>query len=50
MNSEMEIMVVHAAFEDVAKIVALVDIPVEIEDDSEALTTMSGVWRAMQMM
>ena len=28
MNSEMEIMVVHAAFEDVAKIVALVDIPV----------------------
>ena len=37
MNSEMEIMVVHAAFEDVAKIVALVDIPVEIEDDIEAL-------------
>ena len=37
MNSEMEIMVVHAAFEDVAKIVAIVDIPVEIEDDTEAL-------------
>ncbi len=37
MNSEIEVMVVHAAFEDVAKIVALVDIPVEIEDDIEAL-------------
>lgn len=37
MFSEMEVMVVHAAFEDVAKIVAIVDIPVEIEDDIEAL-------------
>ena len=37
MVSEMEVMVVHAAFEDVAKIVAIVDIPVEIEDDIEAL-------------
>ncbi len=37
MTSEMEIMVVHSAFEDAAKIVAIVDIPVEIEDDIEAL-------------
>ena len=37
MTTHMEIMVVHSAFEDAAKIVAIVDIPVEITDDIEAL-------------
>ena len=36
-HTHMEVMVVHSAFEDAAKIVAIVDIPVEIEDDIQAL-------------
>ncbi len=37
MTTQMEVMVVHFAFGNEAKIVAIVDIPVEITDDNEAL-------------
>lgn len=37
MTSELEVMVVHSAFGNESKIVAIVDIPVEIVDDIEAL-------------
>lgn len=48
MHNEMEICVIHAAFEDIPKIVATVDIPDDVQGEADDLDALEYAYRWTQ--
>ena len=48
MHKEMEICVIHAAFEDIPKIVATVDIPDDVQGEADDLDALEYAYRWTQ--